>query len=121
MACCFSCAAPHYVLTTLQNALPVSEEAKYELREEVDFSLLRLNAASRHVRHALHMYSRDAAACVRAGEGVVARQLVMQKLLMQRRVDDITSKPAASRPERPSHGPAFSALARACSAQAACL
>eukprot|EP00322_Chrysochromulina_rotalis_P019402 CAMPEP_0115863440 /NCGR_PEP_ID=MMETSP0287-20121206/18690_1 /TAXON_ID=412157 /ORGANISM="Chrysochromulina rotalis, Strain UIO044" /LENGTH=396 /DNA_ID=CAMNT_0003317887 /DNA_START=132 /DNA_END=1322 /DNA_ORIENTATION=+ len=69
--------------------MPVSETAKIELREEVEFTLLRLNAASRHVRHGLHMYTRDAAACLRAGDESVARQMIGQKLLMEQRADQI--------------------------------
>ena len=84
---CATCVAP--ALRSVRNALPVSEAAKFELKEEVEFTLLRLNAASRHVRHALHMYTRDSAACLRAGEESVARQLVAQKLLMERRADQI--------------------------------
>ena len=87
MVWCCSCASP--ALESVRNAFPASEMAKFELREEVEFTLLRLNAASRHVRHALHMYTRDAAACVRAGEEDVARQLLGQKLAMERRADQI--------------------------------
>ena len=89
MAICCACTLPTTAMIALRNVMPASEAAKFELREEVEFTLLRLNAAQRHVRHALHMYTRDTAACLRAGEEAVARQLVTQKLLAERRADQI--------------------------------
>ena len=77
------------MIGTFSNALPVSEEAKLELREEVDFLILRMHAATRHVKHSLHMYTRDAVRCVKEGEETVARQLIAQKLLAERRADNI--------------------------------
>jgi len=89
MAICCVCTLTKSAIDALRNVMAASEDAKYELREEVEFTLARLNAAARHVRHALQMYTRDSAACLRAGEEAVARQLITQKLLAERRADQI--------------------------------
>ena len=89
MTICCVCTLTKSAIDALRNVMAASEDAKYELKEEVEFTLARLNAAARHVRHALQMYTRDSAACLRAGEEAVARQLITQKLLAQKRADQI--------------------------------
>ena len=83
------CCSLRPLMDALRSALPASEVAKLELRDEAEFIILRLNTASRHVKHSLHMYSRDAIHCVREGEDGIARQLLAQKLMMERRADSI--------------------------------
>ena len=77
------------LMDAMRSALPASEVAKLELRDEAEFIILRLNTASRHIKHSLHMYTRDAIHCVREGEDGIARQLLGQKLLMEQRADSI--------------------------------
>ena len=72
--------------TILLRHAPVNEGMKLDLRDEVEFRQMRLNAQSKRMQHSVQMYTRDALQCHAAGEAEISLQMVGQKLLMERRV-----------------------------------
>lgn len=64
----------------------MNEELKRDIRDEVEFRQAQLNAQAQRLRGTVHMYQRDARMFVEQRDDSVARQMLVQKTMMEQRV-----------------------------------
>ena len=64
----------------------MTEELKRDIRDEVEFRQAQLNAQAQRLRGTVHMYLRDARMFVEQKDYSVARQMLIQKAMMEQRI-----------------------------------
>ena len=64
----------------------MAEDLKRDIRDEVEFRQAQLNAQAQRLRGTVHMYLRDARMFVEQRDEPVARQMLIQKAMMEQRI-----------------------------------
>lgn len=64
----------------------MNEDLKRDIRDEVEFRQAQLNAQAQRLRGTVHMYQRDARMFVEQRDDSVARQMLVQKTMMEQRI-----------------------------------
>ena len=65
----------------------MAEDRKRDIRDEVEFRQAQLNAQAQRLRGTVHMYVRDARMFVEQRDDTVARKMLIQKAMMEQRIE----------------------------------